>query len=716
MGEGWTFAGEATGGGSESVTLIEGSSFCLSERGGDLVPGTPHGLFHRDTRILSAWRLRVDDEEVDPLTVIAQEPYEALFLGRARPRPGQSEATLLVERHRFVGAGMREDLVLRNLGTEAAACRLTLRAEADFADLFAVKEGRVEPRGQYGVDYGDGVLALNRQWRGESRGVRIVAEGAECSPGRLTFRAVVPPRGQWRASVLVTPVTDGVETPTSFPLERPVEQAGPSVRTSEWRQSGPRIQVGDEALALTLRRSCRDLGALRIFDPERPDTPVVAAGAPWFMALFGRDSILTSLMSLPLDPHLALGTAQVLARHQGSAVDPVTEEEPGRIPHELRFGVEASLALGGTVYYGTVDATPLFVLLLGELCRWGVDPDAVRELLPHADRALAWIEEYGDRDGDGFVEYRRATDRGLANQGWKDSWDGVNGADGRIAEPPIALAEVQGYVYAAYLARALLAERLEGGSGAERWRKRARELKQRFNERFWLPEQGWYAEALDGDKRPVDALASNMGHCLWTGVVDADRAPAVAGRLLSPELFSGWGVRTLATSMAAYNPMSYHNGSVWPHDSAIVAAGLMRYGFAGHARRIAEAVLDAAAAFGGRLPELLCGFDRAEYAQPVPYPAACSPQAWASAALLLVLRVLLGAEVCLPHGVVRVNPHLPPRFGPLRLTGVPLGETRATLAVSEDGHPRITGLPDGVRLTDTPCPCTAVATELPGSP
>ncbi|MFF3904651.1 glycogen debranching N-terminal domain-containing protein [Streptomyces sp. NPDC001848] len=708
MGEGWTFAGEATQSGGDSVTLIEGSSFCLSERGGDLVPGMPHGLFHRDTRILSVWQLRLDDEEIDPLSVIAQEPYEALFLGRARPRPGHSEATVLLERRRFVGAGMREDLVLRNLGNEAAACVLTLRVEADFADLFEVKEGRVRPRGQYGVDYGDGVLALTRQWRGQSRGVRIVAEGAISSPGQLTFRAVVPPRGTWRSSMLVTPVIDGVETPTSFPLERPVEQAGPSVRTTEWRESGPRIRVGDESLALTLRRSCQDLGALRIFDPEYPDTPVVAAGAPWFMALFGRDSILTALMSLPLDPQLALGTAQTLARHQGTKTDPVTEEEPGRIPHELRFGVEASLALGGTVYYGTVDATPLFVMLLGELCRWGVEPDAVRALLPHADRALTWIDRYGDRDGDGFVEYRRATDRGLANQGWKDSWDGVNSADGRIAEPPIALAEVQGYVHGAYLARALLAERFDDPDAAGQWRERARQLKERFNERFWLPEHGWYAEALDGEKQPVDALASNMGHCLWTGIVDAGRAPAVAERLLSPQMFSGWGVRTLATSMAAYNPMSYHNGSVWPHDSGLVAAGLMRYGFTDHARRVAEAVLDAAAAFGGRLPELLCGFDRAEYAQPVPYPAACSPQAWASATPLYLLRVLLGAEVCVPHGVLRLDPYLPARFGALRLTDVPVGTARVGVTVAEDGRAEVTGLPSGVTLTQERCPCTAV--------
>jgi len=707
MAEGWTFAGESARVDTGAVTLIEGSSFCLSEPGGDIVPGTPQGVFYRDTRILSSWQLRLDDEEIDPLSVTVPEPYRAVFLGRARPRPGQAEATVLVERRRFVGAGMREDVVLRNLGNEAAACVLTLRVEADFADLFEVKEGRVRLQGQHGVEHGDGALVLSRQWRGQSRGVRLAAEGAISAPGSLTFRAVVPPRGTWQKSILVTPVVDGVETPTSFPLERPVEQAGPVVRNTAWLETGPKASVGDESLAATLRRSRRDLGALRIFDPELPDTPVVAAGAPWFMALFGRDSILTALMSLPTDPQLALGTAQVLARYQGRRVDPMTEEEPGRIPHELRFGVDASLVLGGNVYYGTVDATPLFVVLLGELRRWGADPAAVRALLPHADRALEWIERYGDRDGDGFVEYRRATDRGLVNQGWKDSWDGVNSADGRIAEPPIALAEVQGYVYAAYLARALLAEDAGDAEGAARWRARAGDLKRRFNERFWLPDRGWYAMALDGAKQPVDSLASNMGHCLWTGIVDADKAPLVAERLLSPELFSGWGVRTLATSMASYNPMSYHNGSVWPHDSGIAAAGLMRYGFTEHAGRVAEAVLDAAAAFGGRLPELLCGFDRAEYDRPVPYPASCSPQAWASATPLHLMRVLLGAEACLPHGRLRVAPALPPRFGPLRVEDLPLGDARVRVELRE-GRLDVDGLPAGVELTDKPCPCTAI--------
>jgi glycogen debranching enzyme len=662
-------------------------------------------LFFRDTRILSAWQLRLDDEPIEPLAVMAEEPYRATFLGRARPRAGLAESTLLVERQRFVGAGMREDIVLRNLGREAAACTLTIRAAADFADLFEVKEGRIRHRGLHSVEHSDGELRLARRWQDKDRAVRITAEDASITLNLLTFRVVVPARGRWQTTVQVAPSIDGQQSLPSFPQDRPVDQADPALRTSSWRADGPTVLVEDEAVRHTLRRSSRDLGALRIFDPELPDRAAVAAGAPWFMALFGRDSIITSLMTLGMDPTLALGTAQTLARYQGRRVDTLTEEEPGRIPHELRFGMDASLTLGGNIYYGTADATPLFVMLLGELLRWGVDRDQVHALLPHADRALDWIEKYGDRDGDGFVEYRRATDRGLVNQGWKDSWDGITFADGDIAQPPIALCEIQGYVYAAYLARALLAEDAGDPATADHWRAKAAQLRRHFNERFWLPDRGWLALGLDRDKRPIDALASNLGHCLWTGILDPDHAATAADLLLSPEMFTGWGIRTLATTMGAYNPISYHNGSVWPHDSTLIAAGLMRYGFTGHAQRVADAVLDAAADFDGRLPELMSGFDRSEYPRPVPYPTACSPQAWAAAAPIELLRVLLRAEPCLPHHRLRLDPALPPRLDPLQLRDIPLAGHRINIDI-KNGEIHVEGLPPNITITREPCPCT----------
>ena len=365
--------------------------------------------------------------------------------------------------------------------------------------------------------------------------------------------------------------------------------------------------------------------------------------------------------------------------------DPRNEEEPGRILHETRLGPVAELALGGaSTYYGTADATALFVMLLGELNRWGRHRDEVDALFPHAARALRWIEEHGDQDGDGFVEYERKTDRGLVNQGWKDSWDGINFADGRLARTPIALAEVQAYAYAAFRAGAALAAQVGEQAAAQRWAGRARRLRRRFNETFWLGDRGWYAVALDHEKRPVDALTSNIGHCLWTGIADRDKAARVADLLLSPPLFTGWGIRTLSSSMGAYNPMSYHNGSVWPHDTAICVAGLTRYGFVDHAQRVTAGLLDAAEHFEHRLPELFCGFAREEFTDPIPYPTSCSPQAWASAAPLLLLRSMLRFDPDVGAGRLWCAPAVRDRFVPLRVGGIRVGSQNATIEVRAD--------------------------------
>ena len=691
--------------GAGAVTLVEGSSFCISAPGGDLSAEGPHGVFFRDTRILSRWDLTVDGAAPEPLAALTPDPYRATFVGRLPRRSGRTDTNLLVERDRRVGNGMREDLVIRNPAGEPAACTVAIEVEADFADLFEVKEGRVQPRGERHAQVDGGRLVLEQHWRGARRGAVVEAAGATlgaASPhhgvGSVRFDVVVPARGEWSASLLVHPVVNGEVVETSFPLDRPVRESEPALRRRRWQRSTPFATTGHEGLQRVLRRSQEDVGALRIHDPDDPSLAVVAAGAPWFMALFGRDSLLTAHMALPVDRSLALGTLRTLARHQGRRTDPLTEEEPGRILHEVRLGVESGLSLGGgSTYYGTADASPLFVVLLGELAQWGADPAEVAELLPAADRALEWVEQYGDRDGDGFVEYRRATDRGLVNQGWKDSWDGVTSAAGRPAEPPIALCEVQGYVYAAHRARAELARLVGDEARARAADERAAALKAAFNERFWLPDRGWYALALDGEKRPVDSCASNMGHCLWSGIVDADKAPAVAEHLLSPAMYSGWGVRTLSSAMGAYDPVSYHNGSVWPHDNALVAAGLMRYGFVGHAQRIAEGLFEAAEVFDGRLPELFCGFDRGAYAEPVPYPTSCSPQAWAAATPFQLVRTLLRFDPRLPSGRLWVDPVLPAAYSPLRVAGVALGAGRIDLAVTPEGT-EVVGLPTGVEV------------------
>jgi len=423
---------------------------------------------------------------------------------------------------------------------------------------------------------------------------------------------------------------------------------------------------------------------------------MVAAGAPWFMTLFGRDSLWASLMALPVDPSLALGTLQTLADRQGSVVDVMSEEEPGKILHEVRLDVSSGLSLGGkSVYYGSVDATPLFVVVLGAVSRWGFARETITALLPHADRALAWIRDYGDKDGDGFVEYERLNPQGLQNQGWKDSWDGISFADGTLAEGPLALCEVQGYVYDAYMARSWMAYDAGDATLAAELAQRAAQLKKQFNEQFWMPERGYYAIALDGKKRQVDACASNMGHCLWVGIVDEDKAPLVVERLMSPEMFSGRGVRTLASDMGAYNPASYDNGSVWPHDNAIIQAGLMRCGFVTEAQRISTALLEAAEYSDGRLPELFCGFSRNVMSEPVPYPTACSPQAWAATSPILLVTSLMGYDTHVSRGGLWMDPALPDSYGDLHITNAPLAGGRITIDIARS-VPSVKGLPEGI--------------------
>jgi glycogen debranching enzyme len=689
-----------------SVTLVEGSTFCISEPGGDIRPGHAQGLFARDTRVLSRWELLVDGHAPQPLTVQQAEPYAAAFLGQMPPTAGRADSTLLVVRRRYVGDGMREDVTIQNAASRPATCTVTLAADADFADLFEVKDGRVRPQAAASASAEDSTLRFASGGDEPQRGLLIRGDGRpSITGGVIQWQVAVPARGQWTASIEVVPVTDGVPMTLRHPRGQAVEHAIPARRLREWRQSAPQLRTADRDLAAVLHRSVEDLGALRIFDPEHPGRPVVAAGAPWFMALFGRDSLLTSWMLLPWDAGLAIGTLQTLAGRQGNAIDPASEEEPGKILHEVRLGRAASLALGGrSAYYGTADATALFVMLLGELQRWGGHDAEVRALLPHADRALEWIERYGDADGDGFVEYSRKTSRGLINQGWKDSPDGVNFADGRIAEPPIALAEVQGYTYAAYRARARLAAAAGDAAGAGHWDAKADRIKEAFNDAYWLADRGWFAVALDRAKRPVDSHTSNIGHCLWTGIADSGKAALVAEQLLSNDMFSGWGIRTLAASMTAYNPMSYHNGSVWPHDNALCAAGLIRYGFTGHAQRIAEAIFDAAGHFGHRLPELFCGFARTDHPVPVPYPASCSPQAWAAAAPLQLLHSLLRFTPELSAGRVWCAPAVPERYLPLHLRNLRLGKSRLILDVQDYGW-ELAGLDGaGIELIRAPWP------------
>lgn len=700
----WNADTEAGASESGSVTVLEGSSFCISSGSGDITSdGGTNGAFFQDTRIVSGWVLRINGSLREPLSAQRPHPFEATFVGRANWPGGRFDSPLVVRHFRHIGPGLQDDIILENYSAEDVECHIELLVDADQADLFDVKGGRSTGPDDTVRQVVDGKLVIEAARHGQQRGSAFGARGADVSLDGLRFHATVPARGKWSTSVIVVPLVNGIAPEEPFREgQLPHHRAGVR-RHLDWEEGVPRISIEEGNLQDLLTRSQSDLGALRIFDAHHPDRAAVAAGAPWFMALFGRDSLLTSYMSLMVNPDLAVGTLQTLAGIQGKEVDVDSEEEPGRIPHEVRLGVTAGLSLGGTAYYGTADATPLFVAVLGELSRWGLSKDVIHPLLPHADRALEWIEKYGDRDGDGFVEYIRPNDHGLVNQGWKDSWDGINFADGTMAEAPIALCEVQAYVYAAYVGRSLLARWSGDMPLEEHWAERAAQLKTAFNEKFWLPDKGYYAVALDKDKRPVDALTSNIGHCLWTGIADEDKAQSVMGHLMSPQMFTGWGIRTLASDMGAYNPVSYHNGSVWPHDTALVATGLMRYGFVEEAKRVASGIFEAAEHFDNRLPELFCGFDRGEFPGPVPYPTACSPQAWAAAAPVQLARILLRFDPVFTRGVVHLAPILPEGLGAFRAENVLLDSARITInAAGTTGG--IEGLPPGLKLLAEPRP------------
>ncbi|HEY8702009.1 MAG TPA: glycogen debranching N-terminal domain-containing protein [Arthrobacter sp.] len=685
--------------GAGTVTLVEGSAFCISLPNGDIQSGHPHGVFVQDTRILSGWSLTINGMPLEPLAAETKEPYRALFVGRVPRTDGYADSPLIVERLREVCAGIQEQVSVRNYSLAPADCLITLTVEADFADLFEVKEARIQRRWEETRDVDDGSLTIRAAWQDLRKGILVQAPGADVTHDALTYQVSIAPHSQWSTLLTVVPSSDATSPPPPSFVHTDADGLSPrDVRRREWVAKIPVLHMGNSSIERTLRRSYDDLGALRIEDPNHPDRVVVAAGAPWFMTLFGRDSLLAAEMALPVDPSLALGTLQTLADRQGNVVDPMSEEEPGKILHEVRLDVSSGLSLGGkSVYYGSVDATPLFVLVLGSVSRYGFFADTIAALLPHADRALEWIRDYGDKDGDGFVEYERLNPQGLLNQGWKDSWDGINFADGTLAEGPIALCEVQGYVYAAYTARAWMAYDAGDTGLAIEYAERAAQLKEQFNEQFWMPDRGYYAVALDGRKRQVDACASNMGHCLVYGLIDEDKAPQVVERLMSPEMFSGWGVRTLASDMGAYNPASYHNGSVWPHDNALIASGLLRYGFIAEAQRISTALLEAAEYSGGRLPELFCGFSRDQIAEPVPYPTACSPQAWAAATPIRLVTNLMRYDTHASLGGVWVDPVLPESYGDLHISNAPLAGGRITIDIA-NSVPSVQGLPEGIKL------------------
>jgi glycogen debranching enzyme len=655
---------------SDTISILDGSTFVVSDRAGDVdaTPDQPHGLFFQDTRHLSRWRLTVAGAAPTVLSTDDVDYFAAQFFLYPPTGTIYKNPYLSIVRKRFVGDGFHEDITVLNHDGEPAELELRLEADSDFADLFEVKDA-LEKKGSFYRELRDGALVLGYRRDDFVRETVIssTAEEAHADEGGLTFRIAIPPKSEWNACIDVTPQTAEVRTPKYRHGER---TAKPNIGESlaEFLAAAPKIECDWDPLPHIRRRSLVDLAALRFY-VGGGSAP--AAGLPWFMALFGRDSLITSYQALPFAPELAATTLRVLGSFQGMKEDRFREEEPGKILHELRFGeLTAFGERPHSPYYGAYDATPLFLVLLDEYERWTGDTALVRELEPNAIAALEWLDRYGDRDGDGYLEYERNDESGLENQCWKDSWNSILYSDGRLSSLPRATCEIQGYVYDAKLRAARLAREIWGQPAvADRLERQAAELKHRFNEDFWIADREFFALALDGEKRHVDSLTSNVGHLLWSGIVDEDKAEPLVRHLMSDRLFSGWGIRTMAVGEGGYNPIEYHNGTVWPHDTSFVAAGLARYGYRDEAARVAMAVFDAATYFRYRLPEVFAGYPRELTNFPVEYPTASSPQAWATGAPLLLMRVILGLE---PDGEeLRVDPVLPERIGSLELRGIP---------------------------------------------
>ncbi len=660
-------------------TLKHGDAFGLFDHHGDIHdgPGSPEGLFAHDTRHLSRFRLWIEGERPIFLSSTVSDDNLLLQVDLTNPdrfdqagRLVLAKDTIHLLRWRFLFAGgLFERIRVENFDIEPRTVEITLDFDADFADIFEVRGHQPAGRGTVTRRVEGRRVVLEHRARDGVVDRTVLAfepAPARLEPGRAVFRLEVPPGRRRRLYVWI-----GVERNGAGASEPPPAFA-PCYRTARrsFRARGARaaaITTSNEILNEVL---CRAVSDLYMLETDTPHGPYPYAGIPWFSTAFGRDGLITALETLWLDPAIARGVLTFLATTQAQEHDPDRDAEPGKILHEIRLGELARLGeVPFARYYGSIDATPLFVLLAAEYHRRTGDDATLRQLWPHVEAALCWIDRWGDRDGDGFVEYERARESGLANQGWKDSGDSVFHADGRLAEGPIALCEVQGYVYAAKRAASELARTLGHEERAQELAHAAEALARRFDEAFWSEELGCYALALDGAKRPCLVRTSNAGQLLFTGIVPPARAARLVELLLSERFFSGFGIRTVAAGEARYNPMSYHNGSIWPHDNALIALGFARSGHQQAAVRVLGAVLDAASYMDlRRLPELYCGFRRRPRLGPTLYPVACAPQAWAAGAVLLLVQAALGLEVDGRRRRVELrHPRLPPGVKEMRI-------------------------------------------------
>jgi glycogen debranching enzyme len=696
---------------NKTLAVKEGETFLYSDTEGNLDDRKDFGLglFHKDTRFLSHFMMKLSGTEPVLLSSSAERAFMAHVDLTNMELKSEDEApvrqqTVNVRRTRMINGRLFERIRLKNYNAHPVSVEVQLSFGADFADIFEVRGfRRRETRGSYRPP------RVNRRearfgYLGEdgverSTIISFASEPAELEVFgdlvRALFRLRLGANQTRLISLTVEPVIDGAVGQRKD-FDTAIHELIGSYKA--WSQECTQVSTDNKLFEELLQRGLSDLRALYTWT-ERGGA--LTAGIPWYVTTFARDALITAHQLLMVNPRPAREALQLLATLQGTVRDDWRDEEPGKILHEIRQG---ELARAGIVphspYYGSVDSTPWFLLVYAQHYRWTGDIEFARTMVPAVRAALDWIDNHGDMDGDGFVEYLCRSERGIRNQGWKDSWDSVVHADGSLAEPPIALVEVQAYVYIAKIRVAEVFEALGMAQDAARLYEQAADLRKRFHEAFWMEDERYFAGALDRDKRQVRTIVSNPGHGLYCDIIDDDKARLVANRLLSQDMFSGWGIRTMSKHAAAYNPMSYHNGSVWPHDNAFIAAGLKRYGFFRETNDVATGLVEAAEhADYMRLPELFCGFTRQKPSRgfmtrgtnpPVSYPVACSPQAWAAGAPFLILQALLGISARADENRLTVNkPQLPDWLNWVELRNLRVGNSRISLLFRREGS--ITG-------------------------
>ncbi len=682
--------------GPDSLAVLSGPTFMYSDSRGDVPPGGIGGLVHLDTRLISGWKLTINGGKLLVLRAETIEHYSAQYVLTNPELPGLPLNSLGIRRLRYVGDGFHERLELVSFGSEEVRVEVRLAVDVDFADLFEVKsvvrDRSREITRNHAADGSELCFSYRHEDFFAQTRVCCRTPADRIEGDELVWELDLHPREGWKVDLHVPlPPGMGVVEPVRGDIADVIHgRVDDPLR--RWTEDRAVLRSDNQPLERTFFQSRIDISALRLdLEVKGQRIMLPGAGLPWFLTVFGRDTLITAYQTLVAGPALAKGALLGLAKLQGDQVDDFTDEEPGKILHEVRAG---ELTRTGVKpygpYYGTADATQLWLILLSEYWRWTHDDETVRHLRDNALAALNWIDEYGDRDGDGYVEYATRSPEGLGNQCWRDSPDGVCFADGRIPVLPLATCDLQGYTYDAKLRMAELFDGpLDNPVLAQRLRDEAGTLRERFNRDFWIEERGgYYAVALDGDKNQVDSKTSNMGHLLWSGIVPPERADAVVRQLMSPDMFSGWGIRTLSREERPYNALGYHLGTVWPHDNSIAVLGLARYGYRAEANRVSLAMFEAAEQFGHRLPEALSGYARERLIFAVPYPTACSPQAWAAGTPLALIRAMLGINPV--DGRLVLDPDIPEELGRITAERVrAFGHEWELEAVRTTGHVRL---------------------------